>query len=63
MSENTTDLSEIKERLVKIETILTVKFDNVASRVDKLEDNQKWVTRSIVGLIIAAVVGTILINS
>ncbi|MGM9543808.1 MAG: hypothetical protein ACI3T9_02365 [Romboutsia timonensis] len=63
MDENTKDLSEIKERLVKIETILTVKFDNVASRVDKLEDNQKWVTRSIVGLIIAAVVGTILINS
>lgn len=63
MSENTNDLIEIKERLVKIETILTVKFDNVASRVDKLEDNQKWVTRSIVGLIIAAVVGTILINS
>lgn len=56
------DLGEIKERLVKIETLLTVKFDGVVSRVDKLEDNQKWLVRSIIGLVVGAIVGLVIIN-
>lgn len=47
---------EIKQRLVRIETLLEVNNRDLFSRVQKLEENQSWQVRAIVGAIIAGAV-------
>jgi predicted nuclease of restriction endonuclease-like RecB superfamily len=37
-------------------------FNDLARRVANIEDNQKWMVRLILGLIVVAIVGTVLIT-
>lgn len=37
-------------------------FDDLVRRVNNIEDNQKWLVRLLMGLIIAAVVGTVIVT-
>jgi hypothetical protein len=46
-------LADIRERLVRVET----KIDNgLTERLVKVEDNQKWLWRTVIGGFIAAVI-------
>lgn len=50
-------LTDIRERLVRVET----KIDNgLTERIVKVEDNQKWLWRTVVGGFITAVIAFIL---
>tara|TARA_R110000868_G_C10972640_1_gene770715 strand:- start:36786 stop:37301 length:516 start_codon:yes stop_codon:yes gene_type:complete len=57
-----------KERIAKIEheidkSLITKKeFSPVASRVENIESNQAWIVKIIVGAVLAAVLGLVLIN-
>lgn len=50
----TRDIIEIKERLTKIEVLLSEKVTSLEGRVAKLENNQAWLVRTIVGAVIVA---------
>jgi hypothetical protein len=54
MNDNVTDIVEIKERLMRIETLLNEKVGYLDTRVSKLEANQKWVALAVIGAVIAA---------
>lgn len=49
------DVVEIKERLTRIEVLLSEKVGNLEKRVAQLESNQKWVVRMVVGAVILTV--------
>lgn len=53
------DIVEIKERLIRIEVLLEQKVGGLYERVKKLEDNQKWLVRTVVGVVIAAVLAVV----
>lgn len=61
MNDNVTDIVEIKERLMRIETILNEKVGYLDSRVSKLEANQKWVALAVIGAVIASIMDKICI--
>jgi hypothetical protein len=50
-------VQEILQRLVKLETLLESKMNNTDERLKKLESNQEWLWRGVVGGIIAACIG------
>ncbi len=65
--ENYELIQELRERLIKIETILESKFNisdlkakELEGRIDKLESTQMWLWRAIGGGIIGAVLALIL---
>lgn len=45
------DIVEIKERLTKIEVLLGEQVGNLNCRVSKLESNQSWLVRTLLGAI------------
>lgn len=49
-------VQDIKERLVRIETLLEVNNKDLFNRIKKLEENQSWVIKALVGAIIAGAV-------
>lgn len=55
MNDNVTDIVEIKERLMRIETLLNEKVGYLDTRVSKLEANQKWVALAVIGAVIVAI--------
>ncbi|KNF09295.1 hemolysin XhlA [Gottschalkia purinilytica] len=54
MSENI--IQEMRERLVKIETMIEMSMTDTNKRIDKLEDNQKWLWRAIATSIISGAI-------
>jgi hypothetical protein len=46
-------LNDIRERLVRVETKID---DSLKARLDKIEDNQMWLWRTVVGGFILAVI-------
>ncbi len=50
---------EIKERLVRIETLLEVNNKDLYNRVKKLEDSQTWLWRTVVGAFIGGAIAII----
>ena len=57
------DVIEIKERLTRIEVLLSEKVGNLENRVAQLESNQKWVVRMVVGAVILTILAFIGLNS
>ena len=57
------DVIEIKERLARIEVLLSEKVGNLENRVAQLESNQKWVVRMVVGAVILTILAFIGLNS
>ena len=53
------DVVEIKERLARIEVLLSEKVGNLERRVAQLESNQKWVVRMVVGAVVLTVLAFI----
>lgn len=51
---------EIKERVIKIEVLLNTEIENLQRRVAKLEANQDWLIKTIIGAIITAVLAMII---
>jgi hypothetical protein len=49
-------LNDIRERLVRVETKID---DSLKSRLDKIEDNQSWLWRTVIGGFIAGVIAFI----
>lgn len=47
---------EIKERLVRIETLLEVNVKDLYNRVKKLEDNQTWLYRLVFGALVTGAI-------
>lgn len=54
-----TDVIEIKQRLTKIETLLSEKVSYLDTRVSKLEANQRWVVITVIGVVLAAILASI----
>lgn len=68
------DIVDIKERVARIETMLTEqlrtsnaekelqeeKTKNLGLRVDKLESNQKWLVVTVIGAVILAILKVVL---
>ena len=50
------DVVEIKERLTKIEVLLSEKVAALESRVAKLESNQAWLVRTLIGSVVLGLV-------
>ena len=53
------DVVEIKERLTKIEVLLSEKVGALEKRVTTLESNQTWIVRTIVGSVILGLLAII----
>ena len=49
-------IQDIRERLVKIETLLEVNNKDLFNRIKKLEDNQTWLYRLVFGDIVTGAV-------
>ena len=56
MEDERENVQDIKERLVRIETLLEVNNRDLFNRIKKLEDNQSWLIKAVAGAIIAGVV-------
>lgn len=56
MDDERESVQEIKERLVRIETLLEVNNKDLFNRIKKLEDNQSWLVKAVVGAIIAGII-------
>lgn len=50
------DVVEIKERLTKIEVLLSEKVAALEGRVAKLESNQSWLVRTLIGAVVLGLV-------
>lgn len=50
------DVVEIKERLTKIEVLLSEKVGALETRVAKLENNQAWLVRTLIGSVVLGLV-------
>lgn len=53
------DVVEIKERLTKIEVLLSEQVGNLNCRVTKLENNQAWLVRTLVGAVLLGLLALI----
>ena len=53
------DVIEIKERLTKIETLLSEKVTYIDTRVSKLEANQRWVAITVIGAVLAVILASV----
>ena len=56
---NNDDVMEIKERLTRIEVLLSEKVGQLENRVAKLEGNQRWLVILVLGTVVTAVLKTI----
>lgn len=59
MDNESKDIIEIKERLTRIEVLLDQKVAVLENRVTKLENNQLWMVRTIIGGVIIALLAVI----
>lgn len=59
MVANNDDVMEIKERLTRIEVLLSEKVGQLENRVSKLEGNQRWIVILILGAVVLAVLKNI----
>ena len=50
------DVVEIKERLTKIEVLLSEEVAALEGRVAKLESNQAWLVRTLIGSVVLGLV-------
>ena len=50
------DVVEIKQRLTKIEVLLSEQVSNLSNRVTKLENNQAWLVRTLIGSVVLGLV-------
>ena len=55
------EVCEIKERLIKIEVLLSHELDALKKRVAKLEANQEWIIKLVIGAVAGAVIGLVII--
>ncbi|MEG0774820.1 hemolysin XhlA [Clostridium sp.] len=58
-------IQEIRERLIRIESKIentTEKYLTLEKRVTKIEDNNTWISRAIVGQVIAAIMAFFLLK-
>lgn len=46
---------EVKERLVKIEVMLNSELDSLKKRIAKLEANQEWIIRLVLGSLVGGI--------
>jgi len=53
------NVTEIKTKLEYTEKLLNEKINNHDERIDKLENNQRWVAIAIVGYVITQLLGLI----
>ena len=53
------NVTEIKTKLEYTEKLLNEKINNHDERIDKLENNQRWVVIVIIGYVITQVIGLI----
>jgi len=53
-------IAEIREKVVRIEVLLDTELGNLKRRTAKLEANQEWLIRTIIGAIVIAVLGIII---
>ncbi|MDS0525449.1 hemolysin XhlA family protein [Clostridium sp. SHJSY1] len=56
MADEKEPIQEIRERLVKIETLLEVNNKDLFDRIKKLEDNQSWLIKTLAAAIIGGVI-------
>jgi hypothetical protein len=56
MEDERENVQDIKERLVRIETLLEVNNKDLFNRIKKLEDNQSWLIKSVAVAIIGGIV-------
>lgn len=56
---NNDDVMEIKERLARIEVLLSEKVGQLENRVAKLEGNQRWLVILILGAVVLSVLKSI----
>lgn len=56
---NNDDVMEIKERLARIEVLLSEKVGQLENRVAKLEGNQRWLVIIILGAVATAIMKSI----
>ena len=54
------EVTEIKERLIKIEVLLNSELDAIKRRVTKLEANQEWIVKVVIGAVAGAVIGLVI---
>ena len=54
------EVTEIKERLIKIEVLLNSELDALKRRVTKLEANQEWIVKVVIGAVAGAVIGLVI---
>lgn len=55
MNNELKDLLEIKERLVKIEVLLSEKVNQLEQRITNMENNQKWFIRIILSAVLVSI--------
>lgn len=48
-------IQEVRERLIKIETMVELQLKDFDSRIRRIEDNQSWLWKSVLGSVIASV--------
>ena len=53
-------IQDIRERLVKIETLLEVNNKDLFNRIKKLEDNQTWLYSLVFGAIVTGAIALLL---
>lgn len=53
---------EIVERLARIETMLTSDVKTLSYRLDKLESANIWLSRTVIGIVISAVMALVVIG-
>lgn len=56
MQDEKENVQDIKERLVRIETLLEVNNKDLFNRVKKLEDNQMWLYKLVFGAIVTGAI-------
>lgn len=47
---------ELKERLVRIETLLEANNKELFNRIKNLESNQNWIIKTVIGTVIVGVI-------
>lgn len=53
-------LNKMEERLNN-QFVLKESFDSVRDRVQNLEDSNTWITRLVLGLVVTAIVGAVIV--
>ena len=60
VEEMNNETREIFERLVRIETLLQSDMKALEERITKLESSNTWLVRTVIGIIITAIMGLVI---